>query len=70
MSIGVPEDELIKFCRRAFRYHKWCGDQAVYFLNEQAHSERFCAKLYQLSDVFIKFIAEDTRDGIDFSFRY
>ncbi|WXG42072.1 MAG: hypothetical protein WED07_15135 [Candidatus Freyarchaeum deiterrae] len=65
MSIGVHEDELIKFCRRAFRYHKWCGDQALYILNEQAHSEIFLSKLYQLSDVFIKFIAEDTRKGID-----
>ncbi|WXG42070.1 MAG: hypothetical protein WED07_15125 [Candidatus Freyarchaeum deiterrae] len=67
MSIGVSEDEVLKFCRRAFRYHKWCGDMAIYTLNEQAHTERFLAKLYQLSDVFIKFIGEDTREGIDTS---
>nr|MDO8081019.1 hypothetical protein [Candidatus Freyarchaeota archaeon] len=67
MSIGVPEDELLKFCRRAFRYHKWCGDLALYTLTEQAHSEMFRAKLYQLSDVFIKFLAEDTREGINTS---
>ncbi|MEM3585744.1 MAG: hypothetical protein QXO71_00340 [Candidatus Jordarchaeaceae archaeon] len=63
MSIGVPEDELIMFCRRAFRYHKWCKDMALYILNEQAHTEPFLAKLYQLSDVYIKFIAEDTNTG-------
>nr|MDO8080906.1 hypothetical protein [Candidatus Freyarchaeota archaeon] len=67
MSIGIPEDEVLKFCRRAFRYHKWCGDMAIYTLNEQAHSERFRAKLYHLSDVFIKFLAEDTHEGIDTS---
>lgn len=65
MSIGVQEDELLKFCRRAFRYHKSKGDLAVYVLNEQAHSEKFLAKLYQMSDVFIKFISEDTPEGID-----
>jgi hypothetical protein len=67
MNIGVPEDELIKFCRRAFRYHKSKGDLALYLLHDQAHSERFRAKLYQLSDVFIKFIAEDIPKGIDTS---
>ncbi|MFB0563635.1 MAG: hypothetical protein ACETWM_20745 [Candidatus Lokiarchaeia archaeon] len=65
MSIGISEDELLKFCRRAFRYHKWCGDLALYTLREQAHSERFHAKLYQLSDVFLKFIGEDKPEGID-----
>nr|MDO8080905.1 hypothetical protein [Candidatus Freyarchaeota archaeon] len=65
MSIGVPENELVKFCRRAFRYHKWCGDLAFYLLNEKAHTEIFRAKMYPLSDVLIKFIAEDTRDGLD-----
>jgi hypothetical protein len=63
MSIGVPEDELIMFCRRAFRYHKWRKDMALYILNEQAHSETFLAKLYQVSDVYIKFMAEDTHSG-------
>ncbi|MEM2145421.1 MAG: hypothetical protein QW279_08665, partial [Candidatus Jordarchaeaceae archaeon] len=63
MSIGVPEDELIMFCRRAFRYHKSRKDLALYILNEQAHSETFLAKLYQLSDIYIKFIAEDTHSG-------
>lgn len=63
MSIGVPEDELIMFCRRAFRYHKWRKDMALYVLNEQAHSETFLAKLYQLSDIYIKFMAEDTYGG-------
>jgi hypothetical protein len=67
MSIGILEGEVLKFCRRAFRYHKWCGDMAIYTLNEQAHSERFRAKLYQLSDVFIKFIGEDMREGIETS---
>nr|MDO8080940.1 hypothetical protein [Candidatus Freyarchaeota archaeon] len=67
MSIGIPEDELIKFCRRAFRYHKHCGDLALYALTEQAHSERFRAKLYQLSDVFIKIVGEDKPEGIETS---
>ena len=67
MNIGVPEEDLLKFCRRAFRYHKSKGDLALYLLNEQAHSEIFLAKLYQLSDVFIKFIAEDIPRGIDTS---
>ncbi len=64
MSIGVPEEELIKFCRRAFRYHKQKGEQAFYFLNESAHTDMFFAKLYQLSDVFIKFIVEETSRGL------
>ncbi|WXG41990.1 MAG: hypothetical protein WED07_14705 [Candidatus Freyarchaeum deiterrae] len=63
MSIGIPEDELLKFCRRAFRYHKKCGDIAIYLMVEQAHSEIFHAKLYILSDVFIKFIVEDVLEG-------
>lgn len=63
MSIGIPEDELIIFCRRAFRYHKSRKDLALYILNEQAHSETFLAKLYQLSDIYIKFMAEDTHSG-------
>lgn len=67
MSIGVPEEEVLKFCRRAFRYHKWCGDLAAFTVNEQAHSEMFHAKLYQLADVFIKFIGENTCKGIDTS---
>lgn len=65
MSVGVPEAELVKFCRRAFRYHKRLGDLALYLLVEQAHSEVFLAKLYQLSDVFIKFIGENKPEGID-----
>jgi KaiC/GvpD/RAD55 family RecA-like ATPase len=67
MSIGVPEAELLKFCRRAFRYHKLCGDLAVYLLAEQAHSEIFRAKLYQMSDVFVKLIGENKPEGIDTS---
>nr|MDO8080907.1 hypothetical protein [Candidatus Freyarchaeota archaeon] len=64
MSIGVPEDDLVKFCRRAFRYHKQKGDLAIYMLNEKAHSDTFFAKVYQLSDVFIKFISEETSWGL------
>jgi hypothetical protein len=67
MSIGIPEDEVLKFCRRTFRYHKRCGDLVAYTMNEQAHSEIFRAKIYQLSDVFIRFIGEDTPKGIDTS---
>jgi KaiC/GvpD/RAD55 family RecA-like ATPase len=67
MSIGVPEEEVLKFCRRAFRYHKWCGDLAAYTMNEQAHTEMFRAKFYQLSDVFIKFVGEHTDKGVDTS---
>jgi hypothetical protein len=67
MSVGVPENEVLKFCGRAFRYHKRCGDLAVYTLNEKAHSEIFRAKLHQLTDVFIRFIGEDTAKGIDTS---
>ncbi|MGQ9721626.1 MAG: hypothetical protein ACUVXA_09935 [Candidatus Jordarchaeum sp.] len=67
MSIGISEDELLKFCRRAFSYHKWHGDLALYTLKEQAHSEIFHAKLYQLSDVLIKFIAENMEEGLDTS---
>jgi KaiC/GvpD/RAD55 family RecA-like ATPase len=63
MSIGVPENELVKFCRRAFRYHKQLGDQAFYYLNEKAHTDTFFAKIYQLSDVFIKLLAEETPTG-------
>ncbi|MEX2724857.1 MAG: hypothetical protein Q6367_013280 [Candidatus Freyarchaeota archaeon] len=65
MSVGLPEDDIIRFCRKAFRYHKYCGDLALYTLIEQAHSERFQTMLYQLSDIFIKFIGEDTPEGID-----
>lgn len=65
MSIGIPENDLIKFCRRALRYHKRHGDPALYVLNEHAHTEIFIAKLYQLSDIFIKFTAEDTRNEVN-----
>ncbi len=67
MSVGVPEDELVKFCRRAFRYHKFCRDLAIYLLVEPAHSEMFRAKLYQLADVFIKFLGEEKPEGISTS---
>jgi len=67
MNIGLPEDEVLKFCRRAFRYHKWWGDLALYTINERAHTEMFRAKLYQLSDVFINFVSEETRGGMDTS---
>jgi KaiC/GvpD/RAD55 family RecA-like ATPase/archaellum biogenesis ATPase FlaH len=67
MSIGIPEEEVLKFCRRAFQYHKRCGDLAAYTLNEKAHSEIFRAKLYQLADIYIRFIGEDTPEGIDTS---
>jgi KaiC/GvpD/RAD55 family RecA-like ATPase len=67
MSIGVPEDELLKFCRRAFRYHKSLGDLALYIMNEQAHSEMFRAKLYPLSDVYIRLRGENTPGGIETS---
>jgi KaiC/GvpD/RAD55 family RecA-like ATPase len=65
MSVGLPEADVIRFCRKAFRYHKYCGDLALYTLTEQAHPEKFQTMLYQLSDVFIKFIGEDTPEGID-----
>lgn len=65
MSIGVPEDELLRFCRRAFRYHKQKGDLAGYAINEKGHTDRFFAKVYQLSDVFIKLIAEEVSEGLD-----
>jgi KaiC/GvpD/RAD55 family RecA-like ATPase len=64
MSIGVPEDELLRFCWRAFRYHKQKGDLSVYLMDEKAHTGNFFAKLYQLSDVFIKLIAEEVSGEI------
>ena len=67
MSVGVPEDELLRFCRRAFRYHKSKGDLALYMINEQAHSEIFRAKLYQLSDTYIRLLGENTPEGIETS---
>ncbi|MHA1605573.1 MAG: hypothetical protein ACTSWF_13085, partial [Candidatus Freyarchaeota archaeon] len=67
MNIRVPEDDVLKFCRRAFRYHKWWGDLALYTINERAHTEMFRAKLYQLSDVFINFISEETQGRMDTS---
>lgn len=67
MSIGLSEKDLVMFCRKAFRYHKYCGDLALYMLTEQAHSERFQAMLYQLSDIFIKFRGQETKEGIDTS---
>ncbi|MHA1644009.1 MAG: hypothetical protein ACTSV0_03150 [Candidatus Freyarchaeota archaeon] len=39
---------------------KYCGDLALYVMAEQAHSKRFHAMLFQLSDVFIKFMGENT----------
>ena len=65
MSIGVPEDELLKFCRRIFRYHKQHGDLAIYFMDEYAHTDRFFAKVYQLSDILIKLIAEENPRGLE-----
>lgn len=65
MSIGASEDDLLKFCRRAFRYHKQQGDQAIYVFNERAHTSIFFGKLYQLSDVFIKLISDERLWGIE-----
>jgi hypothetical protein len=67
MSVGVSDDELIMFCRRAFRYHKSKGDLALYIINEQAHTEMFRARLYQLSDVYIRLLGENTSEGIETS---
>ncbi|MEM3587376.1 MAG: hypothetical protein QXO71_08665, partial [Candidatus Jordarchaeaceae archaeon] len=50
-------------------YHKWCKDMALYILNEQAHTEPFLAKLYQLSDVYVRFLSESTQEGMDLSFQ-
>lgn len=65
MSVGVPENELIMFCRRAFRYQKWRKDMALYIINEHAHSKIFLAKLHQLSDVYIRFLGKNTPEGIE-----
>lgn len=64
MSIGVSEQELIKFCRRAFRLHKSYRDPAFYLLNWEAHEKKFRSIINQLADVVIEFRVEEKQDKL------
>ncbi len=64
MSIGVSEQELIKFCRKAFRLHKSYRDLAFYILNWEAHEKRFRSTINQLADVVIEFKVEERQDKL------
>jgi len=64
MSIGVSEEELVKFCRRVFRFHKSFRDIAFYLLNWEAHEKKFRAIMNQLADVVIEFKVEEKQDKL------
>jgi len=64
LSIGVPEEEIIRFSRRLFRLHKNYHDLAFYLLNMDAHSKRFLAVITQLMDIVINFKVEETESKL------
>ncbi len=64
LSMGIPEEEVARFYRRAIRFHKQYGDLAFYMLNMDAHETKFRAILSQLSDVIIHFKVEETGEKL------
>lgn len=64
LSIGVSEEDLAKFCRRAFRLHKNHKDLAFYLLNMEAHSNKLFAIITQLVDIVINFKIEEKEDRL------
>jgi len=64
LSIGVLEEEIIRFSRRLFRLHKNYHDLAFYLLNMDAHSKRFLAVINQLMDIIINFKVEETESKL------
>lgn len=64
LSIGVPEQEIVRFFRRISRLHKQYGDIAFYLLNMDAHKPQFLAMISQLVDVRINFKIEETEEKL------
>ncbi|MEX2705893.1 MAG: RAD55 family ATPase [Candidatus Freyrarchaeum guaymaensis] len=64
LSVGVSEEEISRFIRRALRLHKQYGDIAFYLLNMDAHSKRFLAVINQLMDVVINFKVEEAGEKL------
>ncbi len=54
LSINLPVQDIIRFCRSAFRIHKQFNDQAVYYVNRGAHSPEFLSMIYQLVDAVVE----------------
>ncbi|WEU40312.1 MAG: RAD55 family ATPase [Candidatus Odinarchaeum yellowstonii] len=54
LSINLPVQDVIRFCRAAFRLHKQFNDQAIYYVNRCAHSPEFLSIIYQLVDAVIE----------------
>lgn len=54
MSINLGIQDVIKFCRSAFRLHKQMNDQAIYYVNRGAHLTQFLSLIYQLVDVIVE----------------
>jgi KaiC/GvpD/RAD55 family RecA-like ATPase len=64
LSIIVSEEELARFCRRLFRFHKGYNDLAFYLLNMEAQTENFIAIMNQMVDVSIYFKVEEKEDRL------
>jgi KaiC/GvpD/RAD55 family RecA-like ATPase len=54
LSINLEIEDVIKFCRSVFRFHKQINDQAVYYVNKKAHSKEFLSIIYQLVDAIVE----------------
>ncbi|MHA1409777.1 MAG: RAD55 family ATPase [Candidatus Odinarchaeia archaeon] len=54
LSINLEIQDVIKFCRSAFRFHKQMNDQAIYYVNKLAHPREFLSMIYQLVDTIIE----------------
>lgn len=64
LSIVVSEEQLAKFCRRLFHFHKSYNDLAFYLLNMEAQTENFFAIMNQMVDVSIEFKVEEKEDRL------
>ncbi|MEM2110062.1 MAG: RAD55 family ATPase [Candidatus Odinarchaeota archaeon] len=54
LSINLAVQDIVRFCRSAFRMHKQFNDQAIYYVNRGAHPPEFLSLIYQLVDVVVE----------------
>lgn len=64
LSINLPIQDVIRFCRSAFRIHKQFNDQAVYYVNRGAHSSEFLSIIYQLVDAVVELRTREVNNRV------
>ncbi|MHA1754934.1 MAG: RAD55 family ATPase [Candidatus Odinarchaeia archaeon] len=62
LSINLEIQDVVRFCRSAFRFHKQYDDLALYYVNKNAHSNQFLSLIYQLVDVIIELKVKETNN--------